>query len=115
MYADCHPKRYTFDVIGELLFSEMFGFLEKEEDHGSFIKSLDMLMPVMCVAAIGPKYYRPFILGASIVLPTVPDAIKALGRIQEAALDAVERRKEAVIKGTADRYDMLQQMMDIVR
>ena len=40
-------QMYAFDVIGELHFGQMFGFMEKEYDHESLIHSLDILNPLL--------------------------------------------------------------------
>lgn len=101
-------------MIGELLFGNMFGFMERRHDHGSYIASLDALLPPMIIAAVAPVYYRPFILGSSIIVPATRRAIQGLDGIRIAALTAVAQRRKQVEDGTANRYDLLQQMMDIV-
>jgi cytochrome P450 len=106
---------YTFDTVGELMFGKMFGFLEKREDHGNFIRSLETLLPLIVTGAVAPAYARPFIMGSGIFVPAALRAIKALGNIRNAALGAVSNRKKEVEDGIADRYDLLQQMLDIAR
>ncbi|KAF2023029.1 cytochrome P450 [Setomelanomma holmii] len=108
-------QMYAFDVIGEIFFGSMFGFLEKGEDHGEFIASLDALMPVLCITAIGPTYLRPLIMSSAIVSPTALRAVKALEGIRQAALAAGGKRKRDIEDGVAHRNDMLQQLFDIVR
>lgn len=111
--AYCH--RYAFDVIGEIFFGDMFGFLENSEDHGSFIASLDALMPVLCISAIGPTYLRPLIMGSAIVIPAAFKAVKAIDGIRKAAVAAAGKRMTEIENGVAHRSDMLQQLFDIVR
>jgi hypothetical protein len=91
----------------------MFGFMEKREDHGNLIASLDALLPTMVTAAVAPSFYRPFIMGSSMVSATCRRALKGLGVLRQAALDAVSERTQQIEDGVADRYDLLQQMMDI--
>lgn len=93
----------------------MFGFLEKSEDHGAFIASLDALMPVLCISAIAPWYMRPFIMASAIVVPAALKAVKAVDGIRKAAVEAAGKRKKDIDDGVAHRNDMLQQLFDIVR
>jgi hypothetical protein len=106
--------RYAFDVIGEIFFGNMFGFLEKSEDHGAFIASLDALMPVLCISAIAPWYVRPFVMGSAIVIPAAFRAVKAVDGIRAAAVEATGKRKKQITDETVKRNDMLQQLFDIV-
>lgn len=92
----------------------MFGFLEKSEDHGAFIASLDALMPVLCISAIAPWYLRPFVMGSAIVIPAAFRAVKAVDGIRAAAVEAAGKRKKQIADGTVKRNDMLQQLFDIV-
>ncbi|KAH9882373.1 hypothetical protein J1614_000609 [Plenodomus biglobosus] len=107
-------QMYSFDVIGEIFFGDMFGFLEKSEDHGAFIASLDALMPVLCVAAIAPTYLRPLVMGSAIVIPTALKAVKAIDGIRKAAATSVVKRMKENANGIEHRNDMLQQLFDIV-
>ncbi|KAH7112487.1 cytochrome P450 [Dendryphion nanum] len=108
-------QMYSFDVIGEVFFGSMFGFLEKSEDHGAFMASLDALMPVLCIAAIGPSYMRPLIMASAIVIPAAFRAVKAVDGIRKAAVEAVGKRQKDIEDGVAHRNDMLQQLFDIVK
>jgi hypothetical protein len=107
--------RYAFDVIGEIFFGDMFGFLERSEDHGAFIASLDALMPVLCISAIGPSYVRPLIMMSAIFIPAALKAVKAVDGIRSAAVIAAGKRKKSIEDGDPVRNDMLQQLFDIVR
>lgn len=91
----------------------MFGFMEKRRDHETLIASLDAVLPVIVTAGLAPSYYRPFIMGSSMISATCRRAVKGLGVLRHAALGAVADRKKQVEDGVADRYDLLQQMMDI--
>lgn len=102
-------------MIGEVFFGKMFGFLEKSEDHGAFIASLDALMPVLCIAAIAPSYVRPIIMTSAIFIPAGLKAIKAMDAIRDAAVEAASTRKKSIEDGDPARHDMLQQLFEIVR
>jgi len=45
--------RYAFDVIGELFFGKKFGFLDERQDWGTYIKTLDILLPIFVM--VGPN------------------------------------------------------------
>jgi hypothetical protein len=75
-------KRYAFDVIGEIFFGNMFGFLRNNMDHNAYIASLDACMPVLCISAIGPTYLRPLITASSILVPAVFKAVRAIDGIR---------------------------------
>lgn len=85
----CVGLRYTFDVVGELFFGRMFGFLEKSEDHNNWIHSLDALMPLLCVTCIAPSYMRNFILASALVIPGSVAALQAIAKINAAAKSCV--------------------------
>lgn len=107
--------RYTFDVVGEIFFGSMFGFLEHSKDHEAYIASLDALMPVLCVAAVASNYMRPLVMGSAIAIPVVFKALKALESIRNAAVIATKKRVKEVEDGKVPRNDMLQQLFDIVQ
>lgn len=107
--------RYAFDVIGELYFGEMFGFMERSCDHENYVHSLDTLMPLVVATAVSPKYFRPFILGSAIVSPTALRALKALDHIAAAARSCVAKRVRSNEAATAVRRDLLEQLLEIAR
>lgn len=109
------PCRYSFDVIGEIFFGRMFGFMENSHDHGAFIASLDALMPVLCIAAVAPTYMRPLIMGSAIVVPAALKAVKAVDGIRKAAIEAVTQRQQEMKAGTVHREDLLHQLFEIER
>ncbi|EOA91723.1 uncharacterized protein SETTUDRAFT_152774 [Exserohilum turcica Et28A] len=108
-------QMYTFDVVGEIFFGSMFGFLEHSKDHEAYIASLDALMPVLCVAAVASNYMRPLVMGSAIAIPVVFKALKALESIRNAAVIATKKRVKEVEDGKVPRNDMLQQLFDIVQ
>lgn len=108
-----HP-RYAFDVVGELYLGEMFGFLEKNHDHGGWIHSLDLLMPFLCLCAVAPASARPLILASSLFVPGSFKALKAVENIGISARSYVARRfDEGARLGSRKRTDMLQQLYDV--
>ncbi|KAI0120995.1 cytochrome P450 oxidoreductase [Xylariales sp. AK1849] len=85
-------QMFTFDVIGELYFGNMFGFLEKAEDHGNWIHSLDLLMPYLCMTAVAPAFWRPLVLTTALAVPGALKALKAIDDIGVAARECVAAR-----------------------
>ena len=106
--------RYAFDVIGELYFGRMFGFLETGADHGSWIESLDLLMPFLCMTAVAPTYVRPLILMSALVVPGSLKALKAIDNIGVAARKCVAERFDSASKDDGPhRTDMVEQLHEI--
>ncbi|KAI0875612.1 cytochrome P450 oxidoreductase [Hypoxylon argillaceum] len=107
-------QMYAFDVIGELYFGRMFGFMEKSHDHGDWIRSLDLLMPFLCMTSVAPSYMRPLILSSALVVPGSIAALKAVDTIGTATRDVVSKRFN--IGATPEheqRADVLQQLYNI--
>ncbi|OAL00128.1 cytochrome P450 [Phaeosphaeriaceae sp. SRC1lsM3a] len=107
-------QMYAFDVIGEIFFGKMFGFLHNSEDHGAYIASLDALVPLLCVIAIAPRHLRPFIGALMAIVPAAVAAAKSLDSIRTAALAAVGGRMKSIRDGSSQRGDMMSQLFDIV-
>lgn len=108
-------NRYAFDVIGELYFGRMFGFMENSHDHGSWIRSLDLLMPFVCMTAVAPSYFRPLILASAFVVPGSLSALKALDTIATASRSCVAKRFGDGSKTSEHRTDILEQLYSIHR
>lgn len=54
-------SRYTFDIIGELFYGRAFGFVDEGKDQNDWIKSLDKMIPFVCLMGVAPPLLRPFI------------------------------------------------------
>lgn len=106
-------ERYAFDVIGELYFGRMFGFMENSHDHESWIQSLDLLMPFLCVTAVAPSYIRQFSLASALVVPGALKALKAVDNIGTAARTCVAKRFAKGSETTEHRTDILDQLYSI--
>ncbi|KAK4935422.1 hypothetical protein LTR10_023527 [Elasticomyces elasticus] len=107
-------QMYAFDVIGELYFGRMFGFLETGADHGSWIESLDLLMPFLCMTAVAPTYVRSLILMSALVVPGSLKALKAIDNIGVAARKCVAERFDTASKDEGQhRTDIVEQLHEI--
>lgn len=105
--------RYAFDVVGELYFGRMFGFLEKSVDHNNWIHSLDLLMPFLCVTSVAPSYIRNLILMSALVVPGSVAALKAIENIASSARVLVAKRIGEHTDSKFQRTDIFQQLCDI--
>lgn len=106
-------SRYAFDVVGELYFGRMFGFLEKGVDYNNWIQSLDLLMPFLCVTSVAPTYVRNLILTSALFLPGSLAALKAIDNIGTSARACVAKRFAAESASEYQRTDIIQQLYDI--
>ncbi len=106
--------RYTFDVIGELFFGGMFGFL-KGEDHQSWIAALDSFMPAFSTIAVAPTYARPFLFGSLLFNRQMKAAAQCIRTMEAAARQGVAKRQAELRSGGQGRShrDLLQQMINI--
>ncbi|CEN61002.1 hypothetical protein ASPCAL07672 [Aspergillus calidoustus] len=104
---------YAFDVIGELYFSSMFGFMAQCSDVHDYIGSLDTLLPVLCAASVMPTYVRAPFLASGLLLGSVRKALKALGSIEDAAASCVRERLQSEGKPDGAREDILGKLLGI--
>jgi cytochrome P450 len=88
---------YAFDVIGEITYSERFGFLDNGDDIGGTMKALDNSMSYSTLVGIFPKLH-PFLYP---ILEKIPGS-GAAGRTYLMAFvqQKITERKEAKEKGT---------------
>lgn len=104
---------YAFDVIGELYFSSMFGFMRKRDDHGGYISALETLLPILCTASVLPSYARVPLMLSGFLIPSIRAALKSLAKIQEASLSCVRDRMVLKEKGEASREDILERLFRV--
>ncbi|OQV03644.1 hypothetical protein CLAIMM_08662 [Cladophialophora immunda] len=108
-------QMYAFDVVGELFFGKMFGFMQERHDHENFIASLDLLLPFLSATSVIPSYLRTFLAVSAFMFPKVRRAFEAIGTIEAAAKSCVVERAELLRDPNQGppRRDLLQQMFDI--
>lgn len=104
---------YAFDVIGELYFSSMFGFMRDRCDVRDYIASLDILLPVLCSASVMPAYARAPFLASGLLLSSVRKALKALGNIEQASATCVRGRLQSRSDEDHSRADILNKLLEI--
>ncbi|KAI9370285.1 cytochrome P450 [Aspergillus egyptiacus] len=112
-------RMYAYDVIGELYFSRMFGFLEAGGDHLGYINATDDLIPVQFLAGNMPTYVRGLFMLMGIMLPKGRSALKALGDLTDATNVMLKGRMAARQSDSAskqpDRADILGKLLDIMQ
>jgi hypothetical protein len=108
--------RYAFDVVGELFFSCMFGFLSEATDYRGYIAALDCLLPILTTACVMPSYMRPFFLVGGAVIPRVFKALMSLKNIEKATEDVVTERFALMGKGDAEnKKDILNSLFEVMQ
>lgn len=111
-------QMYAFDVIGELYFGQMFGFLEKEIDYQNLIRSLDTLNPIIGSAAVSASYARPMIMISAVASSSVRSGLKAIDHVVSVAKSCVKKRQDELdankTGGEQPRRDLLQQLFEIM-
>ncbi|KAL4799714.1 cytochrome P450 [Aspergillus venezuelensis] len=108
-------RMYAYDVIGEMYFSNMFGFLEAGGDHLGYIEAVDDLIPVQFIAANMPTYLRGLFMLTGIMLPKVRGALKAMDRLTETSNKMLKGRLAALQSPDRklQRADILGKLLDI--
>ncbi|KAL4881002.1 cytochrome P450 [Aspergillus karnatakaensis] len=111
-------RMYAYDVIGELYFSKMFGFLKSGGDHRGYIEAAEDLIPVQTLAGNMPTYIRGLFMFTGILFPQVRSALKALGNLT-AATDSMLKERTAALQDPEysqkpQRADILGKLLDIM-
>ncbi len=76
---------YSFDVIGELFFSQHFGFLENKADHNGWISAIDDMSVGLPLLAVAPPYARPVMRALAACIPNVARSLSAYQMFEVAA------------------------------
>ncbi|KAI9723570.1 MAG: hypothetical protein M1828_004166 [Chrysothrix sp. TS-e1954] len=108
-------QMYTFDVLGELFFGSMFGFLATGTDINSYIEALDNILPVMATAGACPKMVQKYVFPLAMLLPSTRRALPSLQHIEKSSQQRVEERHLHMKEGKPLRRDMLAKLFEIAR
>lgn len=107
-------NRYAFDVLGELFYGKMFGFLRQRTDVGEYMKAIDSLLPAFTIGGTLPSYLtKLYFLSTVILSPSVRGALGAVKHIEHASETAVENRKREMAGRDDGKHDMLRKMIEI--
>ena len=106
--------RYAFDVLGELFYGKMFGFMSERTDTGSYIKAIDSLLPAFTIGGTVPSYLTKLYLVSTVLFsPSVRGALGAVKHIEAASKAAVERRSQEIKEKNDNKHDLLRKMLEI--
>nr|D7PI20.2 RecName: Full=Cytochrome P450 monooxygenase gsfF; AltName: Full=Griseofulvin synthesis protein F; Flags: Precursor [Penicillium aethiopicum]ADI24958.2 GsfF [Penicillium aethiopicum] len=106
---------YAYDVIGELFFGHSLGFIENRGDEGGFLASLEVMLPVLTIAAASSPLVRGLIMGLFTLSSTARKGLKGMNHIIETARASVDKRASAVAEpGKGERKDLLHNLLNIV-
>ncbi|KAB8255486.1 cytochrome P450 [Aspergillus pseudonomiae] len=107
---------YAYDVIGELYFSKMFGFLQAGGDHLGYIDATEDLVPVQFLAANMPTYVRGLFMLTGFLFPKVRRALGALENLTDAT-NAMLKDRLATLQSDSEsesqRQDILSKLLEI--
>ncbi|OBT58519.1 hypothetical protein VE04_01242 [Pseudogymnoascus sp. 24MN13] len=81
---------FTFDVLGEINFSERLGFLETGTDVGKSIGTIDGLLAYLSVVGQAPWMHR-FLLGNPVLPHVLP--LESSNEVQNFAIKMINKRK----------------------
>ncbi|KAL2013538.1 hypothetical protein VTN00DRAFT_1063 [Thermoascus crustaceus] len=102
---------YTFDVIGELFFGRMFGFLNEGKDIGGYMGAIDIFLPHAIKMAVIPAWMRHFQVLLVPFSRKFRDALKCFNALTADSIRYVDERVES----KATRTDMLEKLLKISR
>lgn len=106
--------RYAFDVLGELFYGKMFGFMSERTDIGNYMKAIDTLLPAFAIGGTVPSYLTKMYLVSTILFsPSVRGALGAIKHLKNVSEAAVKRRKQDIDENKDDKRDMLRKMLEI--
>ena len=106
--------RYAFDVLGELFYGKMFGFMSERTDIGNYMKAIDSLLPAFTIGGTVPSYLtKLYFLSTVLFSPSVRGALGAVKHIENASEAAVRRRKQEIEENKDDKRDLLRKMLEI--
>lgn len=105
---------YPHDVLGPVLFSRRFGYLETGGDVGSFLNALDKAVPFIYVIAAASNYMRKALMFLSIFIPGTLGHLQAIQATTYAAKQQTQLRMERSTQEKDSRPDILSQLLRIV-
>lgn len=90
----------------------MFGFMERDDDYGKLIQSIDTLMPYITISQVAPRWIRPLIMSPAL-FSRAKEAVTGLNKLWIEAGIVVADRNKILKEGSAARQDILGQLFEI--
>ena len=107
-------ERYTADVVGELMFGEPLGALNKSPSVQGFLASRNALLQLISTMSVAPSYVRPLFVMLALLSKQLRLGFTAFQDILAWGKSAVEERGKAYGKGEQGRVDMMDKLYRIV-
>jgi hypothetical protein len=105
--------RYTYDIIGELFFGKMYGFLDQERDIDNLMAAAAAVAPFEGMMGMAPTWLKPFMVWM-IAIPNIARGVMNFQKVKVTGRKVVADRMKAVENGEETRKDMLGKMLSIV-
>ncbi|KAL8994648.1 MAG: hypothetical protein Q9188_007009 [Gyalolechia gomerana] len=106
--------RYAFNVLGELFYGKIFGFMREHADIDNYIKAIDSLLPAFTIGGTLPFYLTKLYFVYTVLFSlSVRGALGTIKYIKKASEAAVERRKQEILENKEDRHDILGKLLEI--
>lgn len=87
--------------------------MRDEHDFGTYILSLDTLVPANSVICVLPAFLRPLQPLLGLALPRVREAVQGFNKIREAGKFWVEHRMQTMARKEATRTDLLDKFFQV--
>ncbi|KAF1816357.1 pisatin demethylase [Eremomyces bilateralis CBS 781.70] len=86
---------FTFDVIGQLIFSQSFGFLERGGDQGHIMQAIETAIHIAMTMVNFPWYLHPLVTVYVLMIPRIAARLVAIPK----PIGALETRVDRAIRG----------------
>jgi cytochrome P450 len=110
-------EMFAYDTIGRVQYGRMFGFLETGTDVGRWIESVTNALPLLHVAAAGPRYMITPIMLTAILIPGMAKSFNAVGQISTQAKGITQERMQensSDMSSKLQRHDVMSQLFAIM-
>jgi cytochrome P450 len=101
---------YTFDIIGELFFGRMFGFINERRDIGGYMAAVDVILPHAIRLAVLYEWMRPII---NIVMYPLSANLRQAIKCFEALGVESKRYVDDRVGKKSTRPDMLSKLLKV--
>ncbi|PSN62351.1 cytochrome P450 [Corynespora cassiicola Philippines] len=106
---------YAFDVLGQLFFGRMFGFMSEAKDYRGYIRATELNLPVRICASTMPSYMRSVFLGSGFLIPRIYDSVQSYLMLDKEGQICVEERKSSLEAGEIPKQkDLLVFLLDLM-
>ncbi|KAA8907976.1 cytochrome P450 [Sphaerosporella brunnea] len=102
---------YAFDIIGELFFGRMFGFIKERRDIGGYMGAVDVILPHAIRLAVLYEWMRPII---NVVMYPLSANLRQAIRCFEALGAESKRYVDERIGKPSARPDMLSKLIKVM-